>query len=77
MKAGAWREELSSMHALVAQLRRKAALAEARHLEDQQRLQYFQKLEPLFDRLRAAGFGSAEEVLDRCQTLEKVPSPAQ
>ena len=34
MDAAAY-EELSSMHALVAVLRRKAALAEARHLEDQ------------------------------------------
>ena len=51
------------MHALVAVLRRKAALSEARHLEDQQRLRYFRKLAPLFDRLRAAGFGSADEVI--------------
>ena len=71
MEAAAFVEELNSMHALVATLRRKAALAEARHLEDQARLRYFHKLQPLFERLKAAGFGSADEVLDRCSTLEK------
>lgn len=69
--AAAAAAEVASLRAAISSLESRAAAVERRDAAHQHRLQVFERMEPIFERVaERLRFGSAEEVMERLDTLE-------